>query len=39
MAERAPVSPPTVQRIWAARGLQPHRLEAFKLSRRFAAGK
>ena len=32
MAERAGVSPATVQRIWSARGLQPHRVEAFKLS-------
>jgi hypothetical protein len=32
MAERAGVSPATVQRIWAARGLQPHRVETFKLS-------
>ena len=28
----AGVSPATVQRIWAARGLQPHRVETFKLS-------
>ena len=26
------VSPATVQRIWSARGLQPHRVETFKLS-------
>src|SRR5436305_3932086 len=32
MAQRAGVSPATVQRIWAARGLQPHRVETFKLS-------
>jgi transposase len=32
MADRAGVSPATVQRIWAARGLQPHRVETFKLS-------
>ena len=32
MAARARVSPATVQRIWAARGLQPHRVETFKLS-------
>ena len=32
MAARAGVSPATVQRIWSARGLQPHRLETFKLS-------
>src|SRR6516162_9788106 len=32
MAERAGVSPATVQRIWSARGLQPHRVETFKLS-------
>ena len=33
MAVRAGVSPATVQRIWSARGLQPHRVETFKLSR------
>lgn len=33
MAERHQVSPMTLQRIWAARRLQPHRLEHFKLSR------
>ncbi|MGI0055709.1 MAG: IS630 family transposase [Thermoplasmata archaeon] len=33
MAERHRVSPMTVQRIWLARRLQPHRLEHFKLSR------
>src|SRR5271170_4702456 len=32
MAVRAGVSPATVQRIWSARGLQPHRVETFKLS-------
>ena len=32
MAARAGVSPATVQRIWSARGLAPHRLETFKLS-------
>jgi transposase len=32
MAERAGVSHMTVRRIWAARGLKPHRLETFKLS-------
>ncbi len=32
MGQRAGVSPATVQRIWAARGLQPHRVETFKLS-------
>ena len=32
MAERAGVSPATVQRIWSARGLKPHRVETFKLS-------
>jgi transposase len=32
MARRAGVSPATVQRIWSARGLQPHRVETFKLS-------
>jgi transposase len=33
MAERVGVSPATVQRIWEARGLKPHRVETFKLSR------
>jgi transposase len=33
MAKRAGVSSATVQRIWSARGLQPHRVETFKLSR------
>jgi transposase len=32
MAARAGVSPATVQRIWPARGLAPHRVETFKLS-------
>jgi transposase len=32
MAARAGVSPATVQRIWAARGLKPHKVETFKLS-------
>lgn len=32
MAARAGVSPATVQRIWSARGLAPHRLDTFKLS-------
>jgi transposase len=32
MAARCGVSPATVQRIWSARGLQPHRVETFKLS-------
>jgi transposase len=32
MAARVGVSPATVQRIWSARGLAPHRLETFKLS-------
>ena len=32
MAQRAGVSPATVQRIWAARGLAPHRVVTFKLS-------
>ncbi|HEY8294730.1 MAG TPA: IS630 family transposase [Micrococcaceae bacterium] len=32
MAKRVGVSPAQVQRIWAARGLKPHRVEAFKLS-------
>ncbi len=33
MAKATGVSPATVQRIWSARGLKPHRVEAFKLSR------
>src|SRR3990172_4928891 len=33
MAKVAGVSPATVQRIWDALGLQPHRVETFKLSR------
>jgi len=32
MAKAQRVSPATVQRIWSARGLQPHRVETFKLS-------
>src|SRR5436190_567085 len=32
MAKRTGVSPSTVQRIWSARGIQPHRVETFKLS-------
>jgi len=32
MAKAASVSSATVQRIWSARGLQPHRVETFKLS-------
>jgi transposase len=32
MAARTGVSPAQVQRIWAARGLKPHQVEAFKLS-------
>jgi transposase len=32
MAAAQGVSPATVQRIWSARGLQPHRVETFKLS-------
>jgi transposase len=32
MAARSGVSPATVQRVWAARGLKPHRVETFKLS-------
>ena len=32
MADRVGVSPATVQRIWDARGLKPHLVEAFKLS-------
>ena len=33
MAEQAGVSPATVQRIWDARGLKPHRADTFKLSK------
>ena len=33
MADAQGVSPATVQRIWDAHGLQPHRTETFKLSR------
>jgi transposase len=32
MAKAKGVSPATVQRIWRARGLQPHRVQTFKLS-------
>ncbi len=32
MAQQVGVSSATVQRIWAARGLKPHRVETFKLS-------
>lgn len=32
MATASGVSPAQVQRIWAARGLKPHRVDAFKLS-------
>ncbi len=32
MAQRVGVSPATVQRVWAARGLKPHLVHAFKLS-------
>jgi len=32
MAERAGVSPASVQRIWSARGLKPHLVKTFKLS-------
>ena len=32
MAKKSGVSPAQVQRIWAARGLKPHRVDAFKLS-------
>jgi transposase len=32
MARAQGVSPATVQRIWSARGLQPHRVKTFKLS-------
>lgn len=33
MARAQEISPATVQRIWDAHGLQPHRVETFKLSR------
>ena len=33
MAAAQGISPATVQRIWSAHGLQPHRIETFKLSR------
>jgi transposase len=32
MAKAQGVSPATVQRIWSARGIQPHRVKTFKLS-------
>ena len=32
MARRAGVSPASVQRIWSARNIQPHRVKTFKLS-------
>ena len=32
MAKPQGVSPATIQRIWSARGLKPHRVETFKLS-------
>lgn len=32
MAKKPGVSPAQVQRIWAARGLKPHRVDASKLS-------
>ena len=32
MAKAQGVSPDTIQRIWSARGLQPHRVKTFKLS-------
>ncbi len=32
MARAQGVSPATVQRVWAARGLKPHRVKTFKLS-------
>lgn len=32
MADRAGVSPATVQRIWSELGLQPHRVDTFKIS-------
>ena len=32
MAERVGVSKDTVQRVWSARGLKPHRVKTFKLS-------
>ena len=33
MADQHQVSPATIQRIWDAHGLQPHRVETFKLSK------
>lgn len=32
MAKRAGVSPATVQRVWSARAIKPHRVQTFKLS-------
>jgi hypothetical protein len=32
MAKQVGVSPATVQRVWAARGLKPHLVKSFKLS-------
>ena len=32
MAEAVGVSKDSVQRVWSARGLKPHRIETFKLS-------
>ena len=32
MAKRVGVSPATVQRIWSELGLQPHRVDTFKVS-------
>ena len=32
MAEKVGVSKDTVQRVWSARGLKPHRVKTFKLS-------
>ena len=32
MAKAKGLSPVTVQRIWSARGLKPHRVKTFKLS-------
>ena len=33
MAKATGLSPATIQRLWKAHGLQPHRVETFKLSR------
>ena len=33
MAKQQNVSPATIQRIWDAHGLQPHRVDTFKLSK------